>query len=138
MNFNIFNKFFTYSSSLFLLGFVVGGSAIAQISQSETIRGTAGGGVATADCGFIRQNPHHVINLTQRVHSLHLKVEAGEGKPTLLIIGPNKSDRTCILGDVSGGRLPEVGGVWASGQYSIYVGDLEGKQYPFTLRVINK
>ena len=127
-----------YCSAFFLISLSLGTSAIAQTPYNQKITGTTAGKINTADCGFIGQSPHHVINLTQQVYSLHLKVEANQGKPTLLIIGPNNGDRTCILGDVSGGKLPEMGGVWSSGQYFIYVGDLNGNQYPFTLNITDR
>ncbi|AFZ47801.1 hypothetical protein Cyast_1846 [Cyanobacterium stanieri PCC 7202] len=111
--------------------------AMAQ-SLNREISGNMGGSVNSGDCGYIAGNPNHVINLSEQNYSLHLRVEASQGKPTLLILGPNRGDRTCILGDVGAGKLPQMGGVWAPGQYSIYVGESDGNQHPFTLKVINR
>lgn len=111
--------------------------AMAQ-SLNREISGNMGGSVNSGDCGYIATAPNYVINLNQQNYSLHLRVEASRGKPTLLIVGPNRGDRTCILGDVGVGKLPQMGGVWAPGQYSIYVGESDGNQYPFTLKVIDR
>ncbi|MBE9223236.1 hypothetical protein IQ215_11065 [Cyanobacterium stanieri LEGE 03274] len=124
-------------SMLLLWAYFFAPMAVAQ-SLNREITGNMGGSVNSGDCGYIRENPHHVINLREQNFSLHLQVEASQGKPTLLIVGPDRGDRTCILGDTATGKLPHMGGVWAPGQYSIYVGESGGNQYPFTLRVVNR
>lgn len=122
--------------------FIFFGSFLAPFAMAQSlnreINGNMGGGVNSGDCGYIASSPNHVINLSQQTYSLHLRVEASQGKPTLLIVGPNRGDRTCILGDVGAGKLPQMGGVWAPGQYSIYVGESGGNKYPFTLKVIDR
>ncbi|AUC60202.1 hypothetical protein AA637_03110 [Cyanobacterium sp. HL-69] len=124
-------------SILLFLGSFLAPLAMAQ-GLSREINGNMGGSVNSGDCGYIGANPHHVINLSEQNFSLHLRVEASQGQPTLLIIGPNKGDRTCILGDTGAGKLPQMGGVWAPGQYSIYVGETRGSQHPFTLKIVNR
>ncbi|MGY6528467.1 MAG: hypothetical protein ACXITR_00930 [Cyanobacterium sp.] len=124
-------------SILLFLGSLIAPIAMAQGLNRE-ITGNMGGSVDSGDCGYIGSSPHHVINLSEQNFSLHLRVEASQGQPTLLIVGPNGGDRTCILGDAAAGKLPQMGGVWAPGRYSIYVGETRGNQHPFTLKVINR
>ena len=62
-------------------------------------------------------------------------METNQGKPSLLILGPGEGDRFCILGEATSGKYPKMGGVWAAGKYLIYVGDAQGKQNPFTMKI---
>ena len=130
-------------ASLFtLIGLVVEGSDFglgstlrAQIIGFEQVRGKSGGEVDSKDCGYIAPHPNHVINLMQRTDYLRVSLQANDGEPTLLIVGPEARDRFCILGDRSSGINPELAGVWESGKYLIYVGDRTGSRYPFILKI---
>lgn len=108
---------------------------MAQIPKNQVIKGTTGGNNNSGDCGYIGNQANHVINLSQQVYSLNVVVEASQGKPTLLILGPGNSDRFCILGEAIAGKYPKMGGVWAAGKYLIYVGDAQGNQNPFTMKI---
>ncbi|HIK38437.1 MAG: hypothetical protein NZ901_06260 [Geminocystis sp.] len=104
-------------------------------SESREIRGMTGGEKNSGDCGFIADKPNHILQLPQKVYSLSITVEAEGGKPSLLVIGPTDKERFCVLGDTTLGRKPEIKGVWLPGRYLIYVGEMEGNRYPFTLRI---
>lgn len=101
----------------------------------QQVQGKTGGNINSGDCGYIGSQPNHVINLMQPVYSLNIKLEATEGNPSLLILGPSNSDRFCILGEPNIGKSPEMSGVWEAGKYLIYVGDIQGNQHPFTLKI---
>ena len=107
----------------------------AQTIGIQEIKGKTSGKVNSGDCGYIASQPNHIINLLEPVYSMKIQVEANQGKPSLLILGPGSNDRFCILGEPSAGKFPEMGGVWEAGKYLIYIGDIQGKQYPFTLKV---
>lgn len=98
-------------------------------------QGDDGGEKNSGDCGFIADKPNHILQLPQKVYSLSITVEAEGGKPSLLVIGPTDKERFCVLGDTTLGRKPEIKGVWLPGRYLIYVGEMEGNRYPFTLRI---
>ncbi len=104
-------------------------------SLSREIKGVTGGEKNSGDCGFIADKPNHILQLPQQVYSLGITVEAEGGKPSLLVIGPTDKERFCVLGDVKLGKKPEIKGVWQPGRYLIYVGEMEGNRYPFTLRI---
>lgn len=107
----------------------------AQAIGIQEVQGKTGGNINSGDCGYIANKPNHVINLMQPVYSLKIRVEASQGNPSLLILGPGSNDRFCILGEVNAGKLPEMSGVWEAGKYLIYVGDIQGNQNPFTLKI---
>lgn len=122
----------------FLLTFFVmmnSSISLAQSAQSQEIRGVTGGDRNSGDCGYISSQPNHVMQLSQQTYSLNIYLEVNQGKPSLLILGPGEGDRFCILGEPAMGRQPHMGGVWAPGKYLIYVGDANGNQNPFTLRI---
>ena len=113
-------------------------SALAQTSQNQTIKGTTGGNNNSGDCGYIADQPNHVIILSQQAYSLNVILEANNGKPSLLILGPGTNDRFCVLGAPNQGKTAKMGGVWAPGKYLIFVGDAQGNKNPFTLKIVNK
>lgn len=102
----------------------------------QTVTGTTGGGVDSKSCGFVAATPSYTLSIDRRIDYLRMLVEAQGGQPTLLVVGPKNDDRFCILGDSSVGLDPEISGVWEPGSYSVYVGDREGAQHPFTLRIL--
>jgi len=104
-------------------------------AQNQEIKGMTGGNKNSGDCGYIADQPNYILQLNQQAYSLNVSVETPAGKPSLLILGPGESDRFCILGDAKSGKNPQMGGVWAPGKYLIYVGDSQGSQNPFTLRI---
>lgn len=113
-------------------------NSFAQTPQNQQIKGTTGGNNNSGDCGYIGNQPNHIINLSQQVYSLNIVVEASQGKPSLLVLGPSDGDRFCILGDSIPNKYPKMGGVWAPGKYLIYVGDAQGNQNPFTLKITSQ
>ena len=125
-----------FSSVFYSLG--VTAPSFAQNAGNQTIQGTTGGNKNSGDCGYIADKPNHVINLSEKSYSLNLILEASNGKPSLLIVGPSNNDRFCVLGEPTSGKLAKMGGVWAPGKYLIYVGDAPGNKNPFTLKVVNK
>ncbi|MEC4984904.1 MAG: hypothetical protein SAJ37_04185 [Oscillatoria sp. PMC 1068.18] len=95
--------------------------------------GQSGGSVDSKNCGFVAQSPNQVLNVTERIDYLRVKVEATGGEPTLLVDGPD--GRFCVLADGISGDSPEISGVWLPGRYSVYVGDRSGSQHEYTLYV---
>lgn len=137
----MFNFFLAFTSLWFLsiISIVlIPLNSKAQIPNNQEIRGMTGGNNNSGDCGYIANAPNHIITLNQQVYSLNIVVEANQGKPSLLVLGPGQSDRFCILGDSTPSKYPKMGGVWAPGKYFIYVGDTQGSQNPFTLRITSK
>ncbi|MEC4806272.1 MAG: hypothetical protein SAJ12_05815 [Jaaginema sp. PMC 1079.18] len=96
-------------------------------AQSRTVAGQSGGTTQTPDCGAIAATPNHVITVTQQINSMHLRVEATGGQPTLLVIGPDSDERMCAAGK------PEMPGLWLPGEYRVYVGDRAGESHNYTL-----
>lgn len=113
-------------------------SVMAQTSVNDTVKGTTGGNKNSGDCGYIADKPNYVINLNQQTYSMNVTLEANQGKPSLLILGPGTSDRFCVLGEPKTGKKAKMGGVWAKGKYLIYVGDTQGSKNPFTLKIESK
>ncbi len=101
--------------------------------NSHSVRGHSGGAINSGDCGFISQQPSQVINVTQRVNYMQVRVIASGGKPTLLIRGANR--RFCSIADDVSGVNPQISGVWLPGRYLIYVGDRTRTRHPFTLTI---
>lgn len=106
-----------------------------KLNAQTQIRGKTGGGVNTRDCGFISSKPNHTLNLKQKTDYLRVSLRANGGQPTLLIVGPGSQDRFCVLGDSNMGVHPELSGVWESGKYLIFVGDLKNSGSSFTLNI---
>ena len=113
-------------------------SGTAKALPSQTIKGVTGGNNNSGDCGYIANKPNYVINLTKQTYSLNVILEAKKGKPSLLVLGPGKGDRFCVLGEPNIGKNAKMGGFWSPGKYLIYVGDAPGNKNPFTLKIINK
>ncbi|WP_373478502.1 hypothetical protein [Geminocystis sp.] len=113
-------------------------NSFAQTSSNQEIKGVTGGSKNSGDCGYIASQPNYIINLSQQNYSMSVTVETTQGKPTLLVLGPGEGDRYCILGESIKGKYPQMGGVWAPGKYLIYVGDSQGNQNPFTLKISSK
>ncbi|MBZ8180691.1 hypothetical protein [Oscillatoria salina] len=95
--------------------------------------GQSGGSVDSKNCGFVARSPNQVLNVTERIDYLRVRVEATGGEPTLLVDGPD--GRFCVLADEISGDSPEISGVWLPGRYSVYVGDRSGSRYDYTLYV---
>lgn len=127
-----------YPSFLFSIVLLYPLIAQGQIPPLQEIQGLSGGNKNSGDCGYISNEPNYVLNLTEQVYSLKIVVEATQGKPSLLVLGPGESDRFCILGEAQKGKYPKMGGVWEKGKYLIYVGDAQGNQYPFTMKITTK
>lgn len=100
-------------------------------NQQMVLSGRSGGSQKTPDCGFVSATPNHVINVTERINSMTLRVEATGGQPTLLIDGPD--GRFCAT--ATGGNSPEIPGLWMPGPYKISIGDLNGEQHAYTLQI---
>ena len=113
-------------------------SVTAKPPQNQTIKGTTGGNKNSGDCGYIANKPNYVINLSKPTYSLNIILDAQQGKPSLLILGPTSNDRFCVLGEPNSGKNAQMGGFWQAGKYSIYVGDAPGNRKPFTLKIINE
>lgn len=96
-------------------------------AQSRQATGQSGGTQETPDCGAIATTPNHVITVTEQINSMHLRVEAEGGQPTLLVIGPSANERMCASG------TPEMPGLWLPGEYQVFVGDRAGESHNYTL-----
>jgi hypothetical protein len=131
--------------TIFLIIFVSLGIDIININQNsklssqiigvQNLQGKTGGKINSQDCGYIANQPNHILNLMEKTDSLRVTLKANGGKPTLLILGPGDQDRFCVLGDTNSGVNPEISGVWEPGKYLIYIGDLTNSQYDFTLNI---
>ncbi|MBP0001338.1 MAG: hypothetical protein J7641_20500 [Cyanobacteria bacterium SID2] len=96
--------------------------------QTETRSGMSGGTRNSNDCGFVSATPNHQLQLTEDFSYLRLSV-AGEGQPTLVVVGPSSDDRFCAR------NTPQQSGYWPQGTYDIYVGNLDGGSHPYTLSI---
>ncbi|AFZ42397.1 hypothetical protein PCC7418_0155 [Halothece sp. PCC 7418] len=96
-----------------------------------TTQGQSGGGVNSNDCGFVPSTPQETIKVTEKINYLRLSVESGSGNPTVLIDGPD--GRFCLLADSV--NKPSLSGIWMPGEYKVYVGDEQGQQHQYTLRL---
>ena len=97
------------------------------------VTGQSGGSVESDDCGFIGQEPHHVLRVTERVNYLRVTLKADQGEPTLLVDGPD--GRFCVVADSLSPDHPEISGVWLPGDHKIYVGDSTEGGNQFTLEI---
>ncbi|MHC5595883.1 MAG: hypothetical protein ACYTXC_07985 [Nostoc sp.] len=93
------------------------------------------GGTVKSNCGNITTEPNQVIQVTESLPYLRLKVES-QGKPTLLIDGPG--GRFCVMADSYSGGKSELSGFWQAGKYSLYVGELSQREYNYTLSISQK
>lgn len=99
------------------------------------VNGTSGA-TNNSNCGYISPTPNQVVKVGQQINYLRLSVVQSSGQPTLLVDGP--AGRFCVLADSASGEKPEISGVWVGGTYSIYVGNREGGQHPYTLSITGK
>ena len=90
------------------------------------------GGTVNTDCGYISTTPSQVIEITDSVPYLQLRLES-EGQATLLIDGPG--GRFCVLSNDALKSKPQLSGYWTKGKYSVYVGDLSKQNYNYTLSI---
>ena len=108
----------------------------AKLTQADRIvKGQSGGSIDSHGCGFIADRPNYEMSLEQRSDYMRLTVRAAGGQPTLLVLGPNSGESFCVLGDETSGLKPEISGVWESGNYQIFIGDLLGNQHEFILDI---
>lgn len=117
-----------------LIAAAIAAPATAVYGQTATeINGTSGGPQTSTDCGFLPAQPHHSFTIAQPTASVSIEV-SGSNDYTLLMEGPNNS-RECILAhDFDGGAI-QSRGLYKTGTYNLYVGDLDGAGAPFTLKV---
>jgi hypothetical protein len=90
------------------------------------------GGTVNTDCGYISTTPSQVIEMTDSVPYLQLRVES-EGQATLLIDGPG--GRFCVLSNDDLKSKPKLSGYWTKGKYSVYIGELSKQNYNYTLSI---
>jgi len=95
------------------------------------LNGTSGGALAS-NCGNISATPSQVIQIENTLNYLRLTVKS-EGQPTLLIDGP--AGRFCVMADSYSGGKAELSGYWQAGKYSIAVGEVSNKRYPYNLLI---
>lgn len=121
-------------ASLLIAATVVAAPTAAVYAQSATeITGNSGGNQSSTDCGFIPAQPDHSFNITESAASVSIEV-SGANDYTLLMVGPDNS-RECILAhDFDGGAIKSRG-LYKTGNYRLYVGDLDGNGAPFTMTV---
>jgi hypothetical protein len=121
------------------IGFLNAGIALAETiairpepNYNKILSGRSGGSVATNDCGFVANNPNHVITLDTDIDAMEIKIEVEGGEPTLLIDGPD--GRFCTRA-ING--QADINGLWPAGAYKIHVGDSSGanNQYSYTLSI---
>jgi len=95
------------------------------------VQGTSGG-AKNSNCGNISSTPSQVIQVTQPLPYLQLRVKT-EGQPTLLIEGPG--GRFCVLADQFSGGSAQISGFWQPGRYLIYIGERSQARHPYTLSI---
>lgn len=100
-------------------------------SMIEVI-GTSGG-PQSSDCGFVPDVSDYSFNITQSAASVSIEV-AGTNDYTLLMVGPDNSRECIIAHDFNGGAI-QSRGLYTTGTYELFVGDLDGAGAPFTLTV---
>ncbi|MGC9503997.1 hypothetical protein [Baaleninema sp.] len=96
--------------------------------ETETLSGTSGGSQPSDDCGSIAATPNHELQLAEDFSYLRISISGG-GNPTLLVVGPESSDRFCAR------NTPQQSGYLQQGTYYIYVGDRNGEAHPYTLSI---
>ncbi len=127
-----------------LITFWLGGSFLSvsaqtiQVSSNSAndpviVTGQTGGTVSSQSCGFIRETPNQVLEISQRLDYMRLLVEAEGGQPTLLVDGPD--GKFCVLADNLSQDNPVMSGVWPAGLYKVYIGDRGGNPHNFTLSI---
>ncbi|MEM7065990.1 MAG: hypothetical protein AAF572_22855 [Cyanobacteria bacterium P01_B01_bin.77] len=102
--------------------------------SSAAVNGTSGGPQTSADCGFLPAQPDYSFTITQPTASVSIAV-SGSNDYTLLMVSPDNNSRECILAhDFDGGAI-QSRGLYKTGTYHLYVGDVDGVGSPFTLSV---
>lgn len=99
------------------------------------LRGVSGGPNKSNDCGFIANQPNHVIRLTGAIPYLKFQLNTS-GSPTLLVEGP--AGRFCVLPNSANSGNIELSGHGTQGTYNIYVGDRSQGQHPYSLNLTQK
>ena len=119
-------------ASLLIAATMVTASSAAVYAQPAEITGSSGGAQTSADCGFLPAQPDHSFTITQPSASVSINV-SGSGDYTLLVTGPDT--RECILAHNFNGGAIQSRGLYKTGTYRLYVGDIDGAGAPFTLTV---
>lgn len=101
------------------------------LTQTIVLSGQSGGSVGTPDCGQISATPNHVLNITEQINSMRIRLQNANDRATLLIDGPG--GRFCAV--TAGNKSPEIPGLWMPGQYQIYVGHLDGNSSAYTISI---
>lgn len=122
-----------------LPAFVANGQNITEIAPNFAdplnLRGVSGGPNKSNDCGFIANQPNHVIRVTGAIPYLKFQVNT-TGSPTLLVEGP--AGRFCVLPNSPNSGNIELSGHGAQGIYNIYVGDRTQGQHSYSLSLTQK
>ena len=120
-------------ASLLIAAAIAAPTAVYGQSATE-ITGTSGGSQTSAECGFIPAQPDYSFSITQPAASVSIEV-SGTNDYTLLMVGPDTNSSECILAhDFDGGAI-QSRGLYKTGTYHLYVGDIDGASAPFTLTV---
>ena len=121
-------------ASLLIATTVVVAPAAVYGQSATEITGTSGGSQTSEECGSIPDKPDYSFNITESAASVSIEV-SGTDDYTLLMVGPDNSSRECILAhDFDGGAI-QSRGLYKTGTYNLYVGDIDGAGAPFTMTV---
>ncbi|MEM6424855.1 MAG: hypothetical protein AAF728_06825 [Cyanobacteria bacterium P01_D01_bin.128] len=91
-----------------------------------TVESLSGGNISTSNCGYIWDEPDHILNLHSDFLNLTISAKSEE-KVTLLVRGPR--------GDFCSPQNASVSGSWPAGQYKIWVGDWDDGRYDTVLQL---
>lgn len=105
-----------------------------KFSSPITTEGTSNSDRNSGDCGYVSQTPDEVIEVTERINYMQIRVKGENNNPNLLIQGPEQ--RYCILGDQ--GEATSMSGVWMPGKYKIYIGHQQQQSSQYTLDLSTK
>ncbi len=95
-------------------------STIANMSTIPNIKGEK------KPCiGYASPTPDHVMELTEKLPQLKLKVNSNGGDTTIVIRGPKPTDIRCEFGTTSNPDAVFEGNDWAKGKYEIWIGRIE-------------
>jgi hypothetical protein len=111
-------------------------------STNGTITGQSGNSQNSGFCGWIGSTANHRLTISSSgIVSLKLTVTEPSGtvsKPFTLLIKNAKDSSAapfCAIADPFSGIPAQIGGVWNSGDYDVFIGDFEGNSNAYILKI---
>lgn len=119
----------TLAATLSFGSFAQGQPVQTPLASPITVSGSSTASQA-GQCGFTGSAPSQVVVVNQPT-PLSFRVKS-QGQPTLLIAGPVNR---CVMADTQANGEINVPGVWEQGTYSLFVGNVNQGNYPYTLSI---